>query len=240
MADVGFLAAFVAGVLCFSSPCVLPLVPLYLAHLAGTGGPDATPTRRTVLPHALAFVMGFGVIFVLLGVSLGALGGLFLVYRDWMVRVGGLVMITMGLQLIGAIRIPFLDRTYRSNLLGMQTRPGHVGSSFLVGVGFAAGWTPCVGPILGAIFTFAVSTADPTRSGMLFGAYALGLAVPFLAAALALGSVTRPLRRMSSGLNLASGTIMMAVGALMISGIYRQFFTRIVGSAPWTPWEPTL
>ena len=240
MADVGILAAFVAGILCFSSPCVLPLVPLYLAHLAGTGPSGSAPSRRTVLPHALAFVSGFGIIFVLLGVSLGALGGLFLVYRDWMVRVGGLVMITMGLQLIGAIRLPFLDRTYRSDALVNRPGPAHLGSSLLVGVGFAAGWTPCVGPILGAIFTLSVSAADPVRSGSLFGAYALGLAVPFLAAALALGSVTRQLRRASAGMNLASGTIMMAVGALMILGIYRQFFARIVGAAPWTPWEPTL
>lgn len=240
MADVGLLAAFVAGILCFSSPCVLPLVPLYLAHLAGTGELGSAPTRRSVLPHALAFVSGFGIIFVLLGVSLGALGGLFLVYRDWMVRVGGLVMIVMGLQLIGAIRLPFMNRSYRSNLLGTEARPGHIGSSFLIGVGFAAGWTPCVGPILGAIFTLAVSAADPVRSGTLFGAYAVGLAVPFLAAALALGSVTRQLRRVSSSVSLASGTIMMAVGALMILGIYRQFFARIVGAAPWTPWEPSL
>lgn len=240
MADVGLLAAFVAGIFCFSSPCVLPLVPLYLAHLAGTGEPGAVPSRRSVFPHALAFVSGFGIVFVLLGVSLGALGGIFLIYRDWMVRVGGLVMIAMGLQLIGLIHLPLLDRSYRSRVLGAGARPGHIGSSFLVGVGFAAGWTPCVGPILGAIFTLSVSAADPVRSGMLFGAYALGLAVPFLAAALALGSVTRRLRRVSSSVNLASGTIMMAVGTLMFLGIYRQLFARIVGAAPWTPWEPTL
>ena len=240
MADVGLLAAFVAGILCFSSPCILPLVPLYLAHIAGAGEFGATPSRRTVLPHALAFVSGFGVVFVLLGVSLDALGGVFLIYRDWMVRIGGLVMVVMGLQLIGAIRVPFMDRTYRSGARRPRMRPGHVGSSFLVGVGFAAGWTPCVGPILGAVFTLSVSAADPVRSGTLFGAYAVGLAIPFLAAALALGSVTRRLRRVSSGMTLASGTIMMATSVLMTLGIYRQLFARIVGAAPWTPWEPTL
>jgi cytochrome c-type biogenesis protein len=240
MMDVSLLAAFVAGILCFSSPCVLPLVPLYLAHLAGTGATAAVPSRRAVLPHALAFVLGFGLIFVLLGVSLGALGGVFLIYRDWLVRIGGIVMVLMGLQLIGAIHLPFMDQTYRSRLAGASAQPGHLGSSFLIGIGFAAGWTPCVGPILGAIFTLAVSAADPVRSGTLFGVYAMGMAIPFLAAALALGSVTRQLRRVSSGLNLASGTIMMAVGALMLLGIYRQFFARIVALAPWTPFEPNL
>ena len=240
MVEVSLLAAFVAGVLSFSSPCILPLIPLYLAHLAGTSSTGVAPSRRLVLPHALAFVIGFGAVFVLLGVSLGALGGLFLVYRDWMVRIGGVVMIVMGLQLIGALHLPMLDRTVRADRLGAETQPGRLSSSFLIGVGFAAGWTPCVGPILGAIFTLAVSAADPMRSGTLFGAYALGLAVPFLAAALALGSVAGALLRVSANLNFASGTLMMAVGGLMVLGIYRQLFARIAGAAPWVPWEPTL
>ncbi len=240
MPDVGVVTAFVAGALSISSPCVLPLIPLYLAHLAGVGADGTLPRRRAILTHALAFVAGFGVIFVLLGLSLGALGGVFLGYRDWIVRGSGLFMIAMGLQLIGVLRIPVLGRPHRIEIAGVGNRPGRISSSFLVGIGFAAGWTPCVGPILGAILTMAVGAADPGRSGLLLGSYALGLAVPFLLVATAIGKVTPWLRRASSSLSLGSGAVMTAVGALMLLGIYQQFFARIVGMAPWTPWEPTL
>lgn len=238
--SVGLVAAFVAGVFSISSPCVLPLVPLYLTHLASTGTGDSAPGRREVLPHAVAFVVGFGLVFVLLGVSLGALGGVFLAYRDWLVRFGGAVMVLMGLHLIGVVRLPFLERERRVAIPGAGAAPGRLSSSFLVGVGFAAGWTPCVGPVLGAIFTLAVSAADPARSGALFAAYAAGLAVPFLAAALALGSVQRGLRRVSTGVTVGSGAVLTAVGVLMLLGIYQQVFARIVGWAPWVPFEPTL
>lgn len=237
---VGVLAAFVAGVFSISSPCVLPLVPLYLAHLAGTGNGGRPPARREVLPHAAAFVVGFGLVFVLLGVSLGALGGLFLAYRDWVVRVGGVAMVLMGLHLIGVVRLPFLERGYRVGVPGQGVAAGRLSSSFVVGVGFAAGWTPCLGPVLGAIFTLAISAADPVRSGTLFAAYAAGLAVPFFGAALALGSMQRVLRRVGPGVTVGSGAVLTAVGVMMLLGLYQQVFARIVGLAPWMPWEPTL
>lgn len=192
--------------------------------------------RRVVLPHALAFVVGFGVVFVLLG----ALGGVFLAYRDWIVRAGGAFMVLMGLHLIGLLRLPFLDREHRIAIPGAGARPGRLSSSFLVGVGFSAGWMPCVGLVLGAIFTMGVSAADPVRSGAVFAAYAAGLAVPFLAAALALGGVARSFRRMRAGLSVGSGVVLTAVGMLMLMDIYQQFFARIVGMAPWTPWEPSF
>lgn len=239
-ADVGLLAAFVAGLLSISSPCVLPLLPLYLAHLAGVRHDGTLPSRRVILPHALLFVIGFGLVFVLLGVSLGALGGIFLIYRDWIVRVGGAIMLLMGLHLIGLLRLPVLDREHRVAIPGASRYPGRLSSSFLVGVSFAAGWTPCVGPVLGAIFTLAVTAADPIRSGTLFAAYAAGLAVPFLIAAITLGRFDQRLRRFSAGLNLGSGAVLTAVGVLMLLGIYQQIFARIVGAAPWTPWEPTI
>ncbi len=240
MAEVGLLAAFVAGVLSISSPCVLPLLPIYLAHLAGVGVGGAQPARRLVLPHALVFVTGFGLVFVLLGVSLGALGGIFLAYRDWLVRAGGALMVLMGLHLIGLLHLPVLGRAHRLPILRAGARPGRLSSSFLVGVSFAAGWTPCVGPVLGAIFTLAVSAADPIRAGALFAAYAIGLAVPFLAVAAALGRCDRRLRQIGAWLNLGSGAVITAVGVLMLLGLYQQIFARIVGLAPWSPWEPNL
>lgn len=238
--ELGLIAAFVAGVLSISSPCVLPLIPFYLAHLAGTEANGATPNRRRILVHASAFVLGFGLIFVLLGVSLGALGGLFLAYRDWIVRIGGIFMVVMGLHLIGLIHLRFLDYGYRVAVPGAGARPGHLSSSFLVGVGFAAGWTPCVGPVLGAIFTLAISAADPVRSGALFAAYATGLAIPFLGIGLAVGGVAPWLRRAGAGVNVVSGALLTAIGLLMVLGIYQQVFARIVSVAPWTPWEPQI
>lgn len=240
MGDVGLLAAFVAGVLSISSPCVLPLVPLYVAHLAGTGVDGEAPGRRLVLTKALAFVVGFGLVFVLLGVSLGALGGLFLAYRPWLIRAGGAFMVVMGLHHVGLLRLPFLERGRGVTIPGLGSRSGHLSSSFLVGVSFGAGWMPCVGPVLGAIFTLAVSAAEPVRSGVLLAGYAAGLALPFLAVAAALGRVDRRLRQLGAQLSLGSGVVLTAVGVLMLLGIYQQFFARVVGLAPWTPWEPTL
>ena len=240
MEEVGLLAAFVAGVLSISSPCVLPLLPVYLAHLAGVGPTGAPLARRVVLPHALVFVLGFGVIFVLLGVSLGALGGVLLLYRDSLVRVGGAFMVVMGLHLTGLLRLPILERQHRLAIPGAGAYPGRLSSSFLIGVGFAAGWTPCVGPILGAIFTLAISAADPLRAGSLFAAYAAGLAIPFLAAAFMLGRFDRRLARAGARLNLVSGAVLAAVGVLMLLGLYQHIFARIVGMAPWTPLEPSL
>lgn len=240
MSEVGLFTAFLAGLLSVSSPCVLPLFPLYLTHLAGASGAGALPQRRLVMRNALAFVVGFGLIFVLLGVSLGALGNIFVAYRDWLIRAGGLFMVAMGLHLLGVFRVPLLDRTHRLAIPGAGARPGRLSSSFLVGVSFAAGWMPCVGPVLGAILTLAISAADPVRSGALLSAYAAGLAVPFLLAAMALGQFNRPLRKFGAGLTLGSGVVMTVVGALMVLGWYQQFFARVVGAAPWTPWEPGL
>jgi cytochrome c-type biogenesis protein len=237
---VGLVAAFLAGALSISSPCVLPLVPLYLAHLAGVGGAGREPNRRTLLIHALAFVIGFGTIFVLFGVSLGALGGVFLAYRDLIVRLGGVFMVVLGLQLVGLLHVPFLGGYHQVNVPGARSGSGRISSSFLVGVSFAAGWTPCVGPVLGAILTLAVSAADPRAAGQLLVAYTAGLAVPFLAAACAFSGMTGFLRRISGGVNMVSGVVLLAVGSLMLSGLYQQLFARIVGLAPWTPWEPTL
>ena len=239
MVDVGILTAFVAGALSISSPCVLPLVPLYLTHLVGvTGG---SYPRRLMAGHSLAFVAGFGLIFVLLGVSLGALGGLFLIYRPWLIRFGGVFMVVMGLSLAGVINIPWLGRPHR---LGTQPVPppsaGRYSASFLVGIGFASGWMPCVGPVLGAILTMSIAAADPVRSGTLLAAYAAGLGVPFIFFGLAAGSVERRLARAGAVLSRASGVVMTAVGIIMLLGIYQQAFARIVGLAPWRPWEPSL
>ena len=246
--EVSFIAAFLAGVLSISSPCVLPLVPIFLAHLAGAsaGGTEGIGRRR-VLPNAVAYVLGFSLVFVALGVALGAAGALASTAsvvasnRDWLTRIGGAMLIVLGLHQIGILRIPLLDQERR--LAADRLPAGQVTSSFLVGVTFAAGWSPCVGPILGAILTMAAGQGSIERAALLLATYSAGLAVPFLLAAVAIGSAPNIIRVINRRLPLVtgvSGGLMVAMGAIMTLGIYQQFFARLVALSPWTPWEPAL
>jgi cytochrome c-type biogenesis protein len=246
--EVSFVAAFLAGVLSISSPCVLPLVPIFLAHLAGVSvdqrfGVD----RRRILPNALAYVFGFSLVFIALGVALGAAGALastasvVSANRGWLTRLGGVLLVLLGLHQLGLVRLPFLEQERRIHLGRLPT--GSVASSFLVGVTFAAGWSPCVGPILGAILTMAAGQASVDRAAALLATYSAGLAVPFLAAAVTIGSAPGIIRRINLRLPLltgVSGGVMVAIGAIMMLGVYQQFFARLVALSPWTPWEPTL
>jgi cytochrome c-type biogenesis protein len=246
--EVSFIAAFLAGVLSISSPCVLPLVPIFLAHLAGASASDVEGiSRRRVLPNALAYVLGFSLVFISLGVALGAAGALassasvVASNRDWLTRVGGALLIVLGLHQIGIVRIPWLERERR--LTPDHLPAGQVTSSFLVGVTFAAGWSPCVGPILGAILTMAAGQGSIDRAALLLATYSAGLAVPFLLAAVAIGSSPNVIRGINRRLPLVtgvSGGVMVAMGAIMTLGIYQQFFARLVALSPWTPWEPAL
>jgi cytochrome c-type biogenesis protein len=246
--EVSFLAAFLAGVLSISSPCVLPLVPIFLAHLAGasaTGGDGVD--RRQVLPNAVAYVLGFSLVFIALGVALGAAGALVstasvvATNRDWLTRIGGALLILLGLHQLGIIRIPFLDRERRFATEHLPA--GQVTSSFLIGITFAAGWSPCVGPILGAILTMAAGQGSIDRAALLLITYSAGLALPFIGAAVAFGSSPGVIRGINRRLPVVvgvSGGVMIAMGAIMALGIYQQFFARLVALSPWTPWEPTL
>lgn len=247
--DVSLLAAFVAGVLSISSPCVLPLVPIYLAHIAGVsaGEPAGGRVRAAVMRNALAYVTGFSLVFIAFGAAFGAVGtmanALDLVpeNRTWLVRIGGAVLIVLGLYQTGAIRIPALDRERRL-MIGAGT-PGSVSSSFVIGVGFGAGWSPCVGPILGGILTMAAGQGSIERATLLLTIYTIGLGVPFLAVAAAFGSASGVLRSINSHLHsvtLVSGAIMLGVGIIMVLGLYQVLFTEIIRAAPWTPWEPAI
>ncbi len=246
--EVSFVAAFLAGVLSLSSPCVLPLVPIFLAHLAGASatGVEGIDKRR-ILPNAVAYVLGFSLVFIALGIALGAAGALVSTAslvasnRDWLTRVGGALLILLGLHQLGIVRIAFLDRERRfatDHLPG-----GQLTSSFFIGVTFAAGWSPCVGPILGAILTMAAGQGSIERAALLLTTYSAGLAIPFLGAAIAIGSAPSLLRGINRRLPLVvgvSGGVMVAMGAIMALGIYQQFFARVVALSPWVPWEPNM
>src|SRR5215207_3493094 len=248
MGDVSFVAALVAGLLSFSSPCVLPLVPIFLAHLAGLTVEEAgSPGRPRLMAHALAYVLGFSLVFVAVGLAFGAAGALVetasLVAenRVWLVRIGGALLMLLGLQHLGLIDLPFLQRERRFDTDALPK--GRLASSFLIGVTFGAGWSPCAGPILGGILTLAASQGDPERAGALLAVYAAGMGIPFLLAASAFGSAPGILRRVNRRLGAVtsvSGAIMVGMGAIMVLGIYQQFFARLVAAAPWMPWEPTV
>ncbi len=248
MADVTLLAAFIAGVFSISSPCCLPLIPIFVAHVTGSSmGATGAQARVTLMRNALAYVIGFSLVFIALGAALGATGALagsldvVSNNRSWMVRIGGGLLVVFGVHQLGWITMPLLNRTRRAEVAAGT--PGSVTSSFLVGVSFGAGWSPCVGPILGAILTMAAGQGSIERATWLLSMYSLGMAIPFLLLALAVGSaptVIRSLNRRMATVTTLSGAVMIGVGAIMVLGIYEQLFVEIVRMAPWVPYEPAI
>ena len=221
--------AFLAGLVSFISPCVLPLIPAYLSFLTGSsleelraGGTVAT--RANVLGHALAFICGFTVVFMALGFTASAIGNVLLEYRDDIARVGGVVVVILGLNMIGVFKIPFLAMDKRPQW--RSANRSYV-ASFIVGLGFAAGWSPCIGPILAAILALATQQSYGVATGLLF-VYSLGLAVPFLltaaAVSRALGALNR-IKRYLGAIEIAAGAFLVATGIVLVTGS----FTRIAG-----------
>ena len=219
--ELSLLVAFGAGVLSFASPCVLPLVPAYVGMLAGATVSGERASQGRTMVHAAAFVAGFGAIFVGLGASVGLVGFAFQdVVRSLAFRVvAGGALVILGLHGAGIVRIPVLmrDVRVRFNPVG---RFGVV-PSFLVGAAFAAGWTPCIGPILGTILLYAGTEGTVGRGAVLLAAYSLGLGVPFLLAGYALESATRLMRqvnRQARVVELASGSLVAAMGLVILAG----------------------
>jgi len=211
--------AFVAGLLSFLSPCVLPLVPVYLGYMAGSSlSGDSWPGRRQVLMHALCFLMGLTlVIVVLFGLPATMLAGLLRQHGGLIARIGGVILILFGLHTLGIIHVPFLQSTWRAEAkLGAAS--GYLRST-LLGLTSAAGWTPCIGPLLGTVVVLAFT--EPGWALLLLLAYALGLAVPFLALAALLTQVADGLKRFGQHLwmvEVASGLLMIGIGVWTIFG----------------------
>ena len=224
-AGLGLLVAFAAGLLSFLSPCVLPLVPSYVGFLTGMTLPEMSGRRRVALLHALLFVAGFSLVFVLLGASATALGSALKYYQVWIARIGGILVIVFGVLCLGLVRVGFLEQDRR---LQLQNKPvGYLGSA-VVGITFGAGWTPCIGPVLGAILSLAATTDSVSRGMLLLGVYSAGLAVPFLLAAIAVESFLdwfQRFRRFLPWVMRVSGVLLILVGLLMATGQ----FTRLAG-----------
>jgi cytochrome c-type biogenesis protein len=215
--------AFLAGLASFLSPCVFSLVPAYVGYLGGraAGGEGAGSNRWITLSHGLAFVLGFSVVFVLLGVAASFAGGLLFDLRAYLEKIGGVVVIIFGLHMIGVFRIPFLEYDVRVHS-APAARWGYL-SSALLGVFFSAGWSPCVGPVLGSILTVAINGGSVALGARLLTAYSAGLAVPFLVAAYGIGWVTSALQKYSKIMRyveIAMGVVLVIVGILLFAGVF--------------------
>lgn len=235
----GLLIAFSAGLLSFLSPCVLPLIPSYVTFITGMSldeltveNGDRQRTRRAILVHGSLFVLGFTIVFVILGASATFLGSLFAYASRWVERIGGLLLVVFGLYLLGMIRLPGGSREWRVHLTNKPL--GYLGT-VLVGVTFGAGWTPCIGPVLGGILTLA-ATRGSVGDGMgLLFVYSLGLAVPFLLAALLLGRFVGSVRRIGPWLpwvSRISGALLVILGLLLLTGTFTRLSSVMAG---WTP-----
>ncbi len=239
--DLSFLLAFAAGVLSFLSPCVLPLVPSYIAFITGlsfdelTGDHSRPKLRRVIFTHSLLFIFGFSALFISLGASASFLGQFLVTYKDNIRLVGGILIIIFGLFLSGVISLNFLQREKKFHL---HDRPLGFLGSFLVGVTFAAGWTPCVGPILASILLFA-GTAENMQTGMfLLLAYSLGLGLPFFVCSLALNAflgIFQKTRKYMAIFSKASGILLILVGILLLTNALSRLVELLMQWFPGLP-----
>ncbi len=218
--EVGVAIAFTAGVFSFLSPCVLPLVPSYLTFVTGMSLEDLQGgvNRKATFLHSLLFVSGFSVIFILLGASASFLGQFLRVYELWIARIGGVIIILLGLHLAGVFRLTPLMREKRVHL---NDKPAGYLGTLGVGMAFGAGWTPCIGPILGAILTYGMTQETMWAGVGLLSVYSLGLAVPFLVASLALDRFLQTFQRFRRWIPIvekASGVLLIVLGFLLLTG----------------------
>lgn len=223
--EIGILTAFFGGIISFLSPCVLPLAPPYLAYIGGTtldqisGEEGEVDPRlaRQVFISACFFVLGLGTVFVALGMTASAVGQVLLQYKELLGQISGGVIIVLGLHFLHVLRIPLLNREARFD---GPAQAGSLGTSYVIGVAFAFGWTPCIGPILGAILSIAAQQETLTAGGSLLAVYALGLGVPFLVAAAFIGPFARWAHGFRRHLGLVEklmGVLLIAVGLLMMT-----------------------
>jgi cytochrome c-type biogenesis protein len=236
--DLNIFVAFTAGLFSFLSPCVLPLIPSYLSFVSGVSLEEMRASqvesrvRWRVTSNSLAFILGFSLVFISFGVSASFLGSLFLGYRTFIRIVGGIFITLVGIYLIGVFKIPLLDRYLQFHL---KDKPAGYLGSVLVGITFAVAWTPCVGPILGAILTLAGTTAEVQRGVALLAAYAAGLAAPFFISALAVNSFfqfSQAFRRYIRAVHIGGGVLLVIVGILLMTNYMTALNTYAIRFTP--------
>lgn len=234
---IGFLTAFAAGTVSFLSPCVLPLVPGYISYVAGESLVDAEQaaglsTKLPTVSLSLIFVAGFSTVFILLGASATAIGQLLLEYRYETSIAGGSIIIVFGLFMMGLLRLPWLQRELKFDVNIPGGRPF---GAYVLGIAFAFGWTPCIGPILGAILTLGAASATLSDGTALLAVYSLGLGLPFVVAATFTGAFLtrmRAMRRFGRWLQIFAGGVMVTMGVAMITGYMSAFAYWLIEAFP--------
>jgi cytochrome c-type biogenesis protein len=222
--------AFIAGLASFLSPCVFSLVPAYIGYLSGrsmatvgNGEGVQRSSRLQAFSHGLAFVLGFSIVFILLGLAASVIGQVLYDIRPIIAKIGGVVVVLFGLHMTGIFRIPFLEYDLRPQTV-MDERRGYFASA-MMGVFFSAGWSPCVGPVLGSILMLALDQGSIAQGAQLLASYSAGLAIPFLIAAIAIGSVTQFIRKYRKSMHyveIGMGVILIIVGVMLFLGIFEQ------------------
>ena len=226
--------AFLAGVISFLSPCVLPIVPPYLAYMSGISLSEATDNNKAVsifLP-AVFFVLGLSTVFLILGFTASALGTVFLSYQDILITISGLLVMGFGLHFLGILRIGFLEREARFDA---SSQNGSAFGAYVLGLAFAFGWTPCIGPQLASILTLAASEGSVARGTTLLGVYALGLGVPFLLVALFLSRLSATLTWLKRHMQIIErlmGLLLWTIGLMMLTGGFADFSFWILDTFP--------
>lgn len=232
--------ALLAGIISFTSPCCLPLMPGYLAYVGGVGSGAAGSVQvgRRVLGASLLFVLGFAIVFTLLGASATVVGSVLLFDRPLFLKVAGVFVIVMGLVSIGVLRIPLLNRERRFDL--GRIRPGP-GGAVPLGMAFALGWTPCIGPVLAGLLTAAAATQTAWSGAGLLFVYSLGLGIPFVLMALGYAKAGRVfgwLRRHGRAIEVSGGLVLVTMGVLMITGHWLLLFTPLIRWFSRHRWPP--
>ena len=226
--------AFLAGVMSFLSPCVLPIVPPYLAYMSGISLSEATDNNKAVsifLPAAF-FVLGLSTVFLILGFTASALGTVFLSYQDTLITISGILVMGFGLHFLGILRIGFLEREARFEA---SSQNGSAFGAYVLGLAFAFGWTPCIGPQLASILTLAASEGSVARGTTLLGVYALGLGVPFLLVALFLSRLSATLTWLKRHMQIIErlmGLLLWTIGLMMLTGGFADFSFWILDTFP--------
>ena len=234
------LLAVAAGVISFSSPCALPLVPAYLAYTTAlpVSSLSDRAARATVLKASVLFVAGFTTVFTALGASFAVVGSLLLRNVDWMTRVAGVGIVAMGLMMLGVLRLPFLMSERRIDLSKLPRGPG---SAFLLGAGFGFGWAPCIGPVLASILALAGATQTVAWGAILLALYGLGLGIPFVLVAVWYERTSRSvdwLRRNARRIELAGGFLLVVVGVMFALGTWRALFIPLQRAFTRFGWPP--
>ena len=236
LADAAFLpaamVALLAGILSFLSPCVLPIVPPYLAYMTGVGVGGLKSGERSAVVPALFFVLGLSTVFLLMGIAASAFGRLFLQYQEYLVKASGVVIVIMGLHFLRLFRIPFLDTEAR---MDVGDRGGSALGAYVLGLAFAFGWTPCIGPQLGMILSLAAGGAAVERGMALLAIYALGLGVPFLLSAIFINRAMGLMNRIKPHLRLIErvmGALLVIVGVALYRGDFARFAYWLLEAFP--------